>query len=138
MDNKEIEKRFSTYLKKILKGYSNKQKLKYLREINTNSELSDKQINKLSYQNYLQNNIDEIDNIDVDINHLENIFHNERYFEAMEKVPLKQRQVLYLLVVKQYNLSDVAEIFKTTTSNISKLKRKAINNFKKNLENKNE
>jgi|GEM_PF-2442204 sigma-70, region 4 len=137
MDNKEIEKRFSTYLKKILKGYSNKQKLEYLREINTNSELSDKQINKLSYQNYLQNNIDEIDNIDVDINHLENIFHNERYFEAMKKVPLKQRQVLYLLVVKQYNLSDVAEIFKTTTSNISKLKRKAINNFKKNLENKN-
>ena len=55
----------------------------------------------------------------------------------MKKVPLKQRQVLYLLVVKQYNLSDVAEIFKTTTSNISKLKRKAINNFKKNLENKN-
>lgn len=135
--DKEIEKRFTSYLKKVLKGYSNKQKVKYLREINTNSELSDKQINKLSYKNYLQRNTDEIDNIDVDINHLENIFHNERYYKAMKKVPLKQRQVLYLLVVKEYNLREVAEILKTTTSNISKLKRNAINNFKKNLEEQN-
>lgn len=135
--DKEIEKRFTSYLKKVLKGYSNKQKVKYLIEINTNSELSDKQINKLSYKNYLQRNTDEIDNIDVDINHLENIFHNERYYKAMKKVPLKQRQVLYLLVVKEYNLREVAEILKTTTSNISKLKRNAINNFKKNLEEQN-
>ena len=52
----------------------------------------------------------------------------------MKKVSLKQRQVLYLLFVEEYNTKEVAKYFQTTTDNINKIKRKAIKNFKKNLE----
>ena len=52
----------------------------------------------------------------------------------MKKVSLKQRQVLYLLFVEEYNTKEVAKYFQITTDNINKIKRKAIKNFKKNLE----
>lgn len=129
----ELEKRFTTYLNKTLRGYSNRQKIKYQEKTNIEDNLTDLDINKISYKNYLLN-INEIDNIDVDINHLENIFHNEKYCKAMKKIPLKQRQVLYLLFVEEYTTKEVAKYFHTTTNNINKIKQNAIKNFKKNLE----
>ena len=92
----------------------------------------------MSYRKYLQNENEEWENIDVDENHLENIFHNEKYYKAMKRVPIKQRQILYFLIVKEYSTNEVAKIFKTTSNNISKLKIKAIENFKRNLEENNE
>lgn len=133
----ELEKRFTTYLNKTLRGYSNRQKIKYQEKTNIEDNLTDLDINKISYKNYLLN-INEIDNIDVDINHLENIFHNEKYCKAMKKVPLKQRQVLYLLFVEEYTTKEVAKYFHTTTDNINKIKQNAIKNFKKILEELNE
>ena len=97
MEN-ELEKRFTTYLNKTLKGYANRQKIKYQNEINITKNLSNADITKLSYKNYLLNN-NSFEDIDVDINHLENIFHNENYYKAMKIVPLKQRQILYAGVV---------------------------------------
>lgn len=129
----ELEKRFTTYLNKTLRGYSNRQKIKYQEKTNIEDNLTDLDINKISYKNYLLNT-NEIDNIDVDINHLENIFHNEKYCKAMKKVPLKQRQVLYLLFVEEYTTKEVAKYFHTTTDNINKIKQNAIKNFKKILE----
>lgn len=129
----ELEKRFTTYLNKTLRGYSNRQKIKYQEKTNIEDNLTDLDINKISYKNYLLN-INEIDNIDVDINHLENIFHNEKYCKAMKKIPLKQRQVLYLLFVEEYTTKEVAKYFHTTTNNVNKIKQNAIKNFKKNLE----
>ena len=129
----ELEKRFTTYLNKTLRGYSNRQKIKYQEKTNIEDNLTDLDIHKISYKNYLLNT-SEIDNIDVDINHLENIFHNEKYCKAMKKVPLKQRQVLYLLFVEEYTTKEVAKYFHTTTDNINKIKQNAIKNFKKNLE----
>ena len=129
----ELEKRFTTYLNKTLRGYSNRQKIKYQEKTNIEDNLTDLDVNKISYKNYLLNT-NEIDNIDVDINHLENIFHNEKYCKAMKKVPLKQRQVLYLLFVEEYTTKEVAKYFHTTTDNINKIKQNAIKNFKKNLE----
>ena len=133
MEN-SLEKRFSHYLKKVLKGYAIKQKKKYQKNTENNYELPDKEIVKLSYRKYLQNENEEWENIDVDENHLENIFHNEKYYKAMKRVPIKQRQILYFLIVKEYSTNEVAKIFKTTSNNISKLKIKAIENFKRNLE----
>ena len=69
----------------------------------------------------------------MDINHLENIFHNENYYKAMKIVPLKQRQILYLLFVKEYTIDEIAKMLKITSSNINKLKQNGIRNFKKNL-----
>lgn len=137
MEN-SLEKRFSVYLKKVLKGYSIKQKKKYQRNTENDYELSDKEIVKLSYRKYLQNENEEWENIDVDENHLENIFHNEKYYKSMKRVPIKQRKILYFLIVKEYSTNEVAKIFKTTSNNISKLKIKAIENFKRNLEGNNE
>ena len=131
MKNK-IERRFSAYLNKTLKGYAKKQKIKYQKELDRNKRLSDTDIIKASYKNYLLNN-DSFEDIDVDINHLENIFHNEKYCIAMRNVPLRQRQVLYLLFIKEYTIDEVAKMFKTTSSNINKLKQNAIRNFKENL-----
>ena len=89
-------------------------------------------ITKLSYKNYLLTN-NSFEDIDVDINHLENIFHNENYYRAMKIVPLKQRQILYLLFVKEYTIDEVAKMLKITSSNINKLKQNGIRDFKKNL-----
>ena len=97
----ELEKRFTTYLNKTLKGYSNKQQIKYQKESIIKNSLSDSDIRKISFKNYLLNN-NELEDIDVNINHLENIFHNEKYCKAMKKVSLKQRQVLYLLFVEEF------------------------------------
>ena len=131
MEN-ELEKRFTTYLNKTLKGYANRQKIKYQNEINITKNLSNADITKLSYKNYLLNN-NSFEDIDVDINHLENIFHNENYYKAMTIVPLKQRQILYLLFVKEYTIDEIAKMLKITSSNINKLKQNGIRNFKKNL-----
>ena len=129
----ELEKRFTTYLNKTLRGYSNRQKIKFQEKNNIEDNLTDLDIHKISYKNYLLNT-SEIDNIDVDINHLENIFHNEKYCKAMKKVPLKQRQVLYLLFVEEYTTKEVAKYFHTTTDIVNKIKQNAIKNFKKILE----
>lgn len=118
----------------LLKKSAIKQKKKYQKNTENNYELPDKEIVKLSYRKYLQNENEEWENIDVDENHLENIFHNEKYYKAMKRVPIKQRQILYFLIVKEYSTNEVAKIFKTTSNNISKLKIKAIENFKRNLE----
>ena len=122
----------------LLKKSAIKQKKKYQKNTENNYELPDKEIVKLSYRKYLQNENEEWENIDVDENHLENIFHNEKYYKAMKRVPIKQRQILYFLIVKEYSTNEVAKIFKTTSNNISKLKIKAIENFKRNLEENNE
>lgn len=131
MEN-ELEKRLTAYLNKTLKGYANRQKIKHQNEINITKNLSDADITKISYKNYLLTN-NNLEDIDVDINHLENIFYNENYYKAMKIVPLKQRQILYLLFVKEYTIDEVAKMLKTTSSNINKLKQNAIRNFKKNL-----
>ena len=51
----------------------------------------------------------------------------------MKIVPLKQRQILYLLFVKEYTIDEIAKMLKITSSNINKLKQNGIRNFKKNL-----
>ena len=38
----------------------------------------------------------DVDNSDISINHLENIFTDETYYLAMKIVPLLERKVLYL------------------------------------------
>ena len=42
----ELEKRFTTYLNKTLKGYSNKQKIKYQKESIIKNSLSDSDIRR--------------------------------------------------------------------------------------------
>ena len=54
---------------------------------------------KIIEDHYYKNSMQNIDNTDVNINHLENIFTNETYYQAMKIVPLLERKVLYLSYV---------------------------------------
>ena len=69
--------------------------------------LETKTIVKIIEDNYYQTQMVKANNIDVDINHLENIFTNETYYSAMKIVPLLERKVLYLSYVENVRLSDI-------------------------------
>ena len=71
------------------------------------SVLETETIVKIIENNYYQTQMIKANNIDVDINHLENIFTNETYYSAMKIVPLLERKVLYLSYVENVRLSDI-------------------------------
>ena len=94
MDN-ELEKRFSSYLIKNLKGYAHRQRIKYYK----NSEityLSDEDISKVSFKNYLQTN-NELENIDVNYNQPEKAFSNIKYYRAMKRNTFKTKTSFILV-----------------------------------------
>ncbi len=75
-----------------------------------------------------------MDNIDVDINHLENIFEDETYYLAMKQVPLLEKQVLYLSYVKNIKLNDICRILKLQKKQVISLRAKGLNHFRNNLD----
>ena len=80
---------------------------------------------KIIENNYYQRTMQNVDNADVSINHLENIFTNETYYLAMKIVPLLERKVLYLSYIENCRLNDICRRLKID---------KGINHFKHNLE----
>ena len=67
---------------------------------------------KIIEDNYYQRTMHNVDNADVSINHLENIFTNETYYLAMKIVPLLERKVLYLSYIENCRLNDVCRRLK--------------------------
>lgn len=88
---------------------------------------------KIIADNYYQNFIQNIENVDVNINHLENIFTNETYYLAMKIVPLIERKVLYLSYVENARLNDICKRLKLSKNEVIRLRNKAIIHFKNNL-----
>lgn len=84
--------------------------------------------------NYYKKSMQDVDNADVNINHLENIFTNETYYLAMKIVPLLERKVLYLSYVENCRLNDICKRLKLGKNEVISLRSKAINHFKHNLE----
>ena len=84
--------------------------------------------------NYYQKSMQDVDNADVNINHLENIFTNETYYLAMKIVPLLERKVLYLSYIENCRLNDICKRLKLGKNEVISLRSKAINHFKHNLE----
>ena len=78
-------------------------------------------------------NIEEIEKIDYIS--LEKIFTKKEYYEAMKTLKLREKQVLYLNILKKLPLGKIAILLNTTENNIYKIKHRAKNSFKKNLEN---
>ncbi len=99
--------------------------------------LTNDKIKNLLENDYCQKSIgkieDIIENIDVDINHLEKIFTNETYYLAMKIVPLLERKVLYLTYVENVRLNDICRRLKLPKKQVIVLKNKAIMHFKNNL-----
>ena len=97
-------------------------------------QLPNDEMKILLMNGYYQNSIQKIDNIDVDINHLENIFTDETYYLAMKLVPLLERKVLYLSFVENVRLEDICRKLKLQKREVISLRNKAINHFKYNLD----
>lgn len=96
--------------------------------------LPNETIQKISAENYFQNSIKQIENSDVNINHLENIFSNDSYYLAMKLVPLLERKVLYLSYIEKIKLVDICKRLKLSKKEVVSLRSKAIVHFKHNLE----
>ena len=84
--------------------------------------------------NYYKNSMEKVNNADVNINHLENIFTNETYYLAMKIVPLIERKVLYLSYIENLRLNDICKNLQLSKNQVIKLRSKGIAHFKHNLE----
>jgi len=104
----------------------NKKKINFI-------NLPNEDIKQMLIDSYYKKSIQNADNIDVDINHLENIFTDETYYLAMKIVPLIERKVLYLSYVENIKLNDICRKLKLEKKEIISLRNKAIKHFKYNL-----
>lgn len=90
-------------------------------------------IEELLFKNYYPKSMQEVNEFDVTINHLENIFTDETYYLAMKIVPLLERKVLYLCYVENLRLNDICKRLKLQKKEVISLKNKGIVHFKNNL-----
>ena len=95
--------------------------------------LPNEEIKKIFEQNYYNKSFQDVDNSDVTINHLENIFTNETYYLAMKIVPLLERKVLYLSFVENIRLNDICKRLKLQKKEVIHLRIQGITHFKNNL-----
>ena len=108
---------------------------KYNQNFNTNESLNIPTdiIRNILKKNYYQKSIQKIDNSDVNINHLENIFTDESYYLAMKIVPLIERKILYLSYIENCRIDDICRKLKLDKKEVIQLRTKGINHFKINL-----
>ena len=99
-----------------------------------NINLPNDEVKKIFEQNYYYKTFQDVDNSDVTISHLENIFTNETYYAAMKIVPLLERKVLYLSFVENVRLNDICKRLKLPKNKIIYLRNQGINHFKNNLQ----
>ena len=109
------------------------QNKKYLNNYSKDILLPNEEVKKILTDNYYKKQMSNADNIDVTINHLENIFTNETYYLAMKLVPLLERKVLYLSYVENVRLNDICKRLKLKNKEVIHLRNKAITHFKNNL-----
>ena len=89
---------------------------------------------KLIENSYYEKSMQTLDNLDVNINHLENIFTNETYYLAMKIVPLLERKILYLSFIENIRIDDICKRLKLQRKEVISLRNKGINHFKHNLD----
>lgn len=99
----------------------------------TEKIIDTKEIIKILEDSYYQKSMQNIENSDVTINHLENIFTNEAYYLAMKIVPLLERKVLYLSFIENVRLNDICKRLKLQKHEVISLRNKGIEHFKNNL-----
>ena len=104
-----------------------------LAKLSKDIQLPNEEVRKIVMENYSQKLMSEADNLDVDINHLENIFSNETNYLAMKLVPLLERKVLYLSYIENARLNDICRRLKLQKKEVITLRNKAITHFKNNL-----
>ncbi|MBQ7410032.1 MAG: hypothetical protein IJW20_01455 [Clostridia bacterium] len=90
-----------------------------------------RKLEKEEYQNFLRNKNKGIEN--VSYKHLEDVFTNEIYYEAMKKLPLIEKQALFVAVFESSDLEKACSDMKMTKKEVIEIKTKAINHFKDNV-----
>ena len=108
-------------------------KQKRLKNYTQDIRLSNEEMKKLLAESYYQQSMQKVNDFDVTINHLENVFTDETYYLAMKVVPLLERKVLYLSYVENLRLNDICKRLKLQKKEIISLRNKGIVHFKNNL-----
>ena len=116
--------------KKQVSFTKDKKEFKYIIETIIDTE----RVINLIQNSYYEKSMQNLDNLDVNINHLENIFTNETYYLAMKIVPLLERKVLYLSFIENLRLNDICKRLKIQKKQVISLRNKGINHFKHNLD----
>ena len=98
-----------------------------------NIYLPNKVLVKIIEDTYFQNSMQKLEDVDVNLNHLENIFTDKTYYMAMKLVPLLERKVLYLSYIENLRLNDICRRLKLQKNEVISLRNKAITHFKNNL-----
>ena len=101
-----------------------------LRDYKFENKRDTSKIDKFAYQNYERNKT-VIEN--VSYKHLEEVFTNEIHYEAMKKLPLIEKQALFVAVFESSDLEKACSDMKMSRTEVIEIKTNAINHFKENV-----
>ena len=110
------------------KWYGRKNKI---RNYSFDNPRDKKRIDKEIYQDYLRKENKGIEN--VGYKHLEEVFTNEIYYEAMKDLPLIEKQALFVTVFATSDLEKACSDMRKGKKEVIELKTRAINHFKENV-----
>ena len=110
------------------KWYGRKNKI---RNYSYDNPRDKKRVDKEIYKDYLRNENKGVEN--VSYKHLEEVFTNEIHYEAMKKLPLIEKQALFVAVFECSDLEKACSDMKMTKTEVIEIKTKAINHFKDNV-----
>lgn len=101
-----------------------------LRDYKFENKQDTSKIDKFSYQNYERN---KTGIKDVSYKYLEEVFTNEIHYEAMKKLPLIEKQALFVAVFESSDLEKACSDMKMSRTEVIEIKTNAINHFKENV-----
>lgn len=123
---KKIRNSFTSFISKIIINTSinYKRKITYINK--REEELK---------ENFTDINNDILDTFVEEVNYLqlEKVFSNTKYTDAMSKLTDREKLILYLIVIDEKSVKDVAKILKLSENNVTIIKYRAKNKFLKNL-----
>ena len=113
--------------------------MNYFDEENTEDEISidDKNnhelIEKQMYQDYLRKENLTSKKDTIANKRIEMFFKDKNFYLAIKKLPLLERRIFLLFVIKNQTLNDICSLLKISKTQALTLKRKSIRHFIKNL-----
>lgn len=123
---KKIRNSFTSFISKIIINTSinYKRKITYINK--REEELK---------ESFTDINNDILDTFVEEVNYLqlEKVFSNAKYTNAMSKLTDREKLILYLIVIEEKSVKDVAKILKLSENNVTIIKYRAKNKFLKNL-----
>ncbi len=128
----QVRIRFTSFIVKIIKNaaLNYKKRRENIRKKETsNSEIIDNErtFNTEGLSFFVQENFD--------YKHLECYLSETKYYKAVKKLNEKQKKILYLRYIKNYNYKEIAKILRLKESSVRTIKSRAIKEINKTLNN---